>query len=96
MPHLTRDERLQCALLRTLDWEFQRIAKHIGCTERQAWYACQGPATPKKRSRRPLILSDEQVNEAIEFISLSRQNRRMPYDNVIRLLNIPWSRLVLT
>ncbi|ELR10745.1 hypothetical protein GMDG_08762 [Pseudogymnoascus destructans 20631-21] len=45
--------------------------------ERQAWYACQGPPTLKKHSGRPLILSDEQVQEVIEFIASSRTNRRI-------------------
>lgn len=32
---LTRDERLQCLTLRSIDWTYEQISKKIGCTIRQ-------------------------------------------------------------
>ncbi|OJD20718.1 hypothetical protein ACJ73_07945, partial [Blastomyces percursus] len=46
-------------------------------THRQVQYACQQEhPTPKKRPGRPVKLTEEQVNEIIEFITASRENRR--------------------
>ncbi|OJD20315.1 hypothetical protein ACJ73_08350, partial [Blastomyces percursus] len=53
-------------------------------THRQVQYACQQEhPTPKKRPGRPVKLTEEQVNEIIEFITASRENRRACYGKII-------------
>lgn len=57
---------------------YTEIANFLKCTERQAQYANnEESATPKKRSGRPPLLTDEQVTELIQYISSSRERRRM-------------------
>ncbi|OJJ52263.1 hypothetical protein ASPSYDRAFT_164996, partial [Aspergillus sydowii CBS 593.65] len=53
-------------------------------------YTCQSQqATPKKaRGQRPK-LSEEDINNIIEFISSSKRNRRMLYYKVIQGLDLP-------
>ncbi|OJD25626.1 hypothetical protein ACJ73_02998 [Blastomyces percursus] len=48
----------------------------------------QSTATPKKHAGRPSQLTEEQMNEIIEFISASKINRQMPYKKLIVVLHL--------
>ncbi|OJD23870.1 hypothetical protein ACJ73_04772, partial [Blastomyces percursus] len=81
--HLTRDERHEILTLRDACFTYDQIVSHfwrmrrVKITHRQVQYACQQEyPTPKKRPGRPVKLTEEQVNEIIEFITASRENRR--------------------
>lgn len=68
----TRDIRLQIRTLRTANWTYNQIARHLGLTKRQVQYAlCTATLTPQRRSGRPPLLTPEETEELIEFISLS-------------------------
>ncbi len=83
---LSRDERLEIRILRSLGWPYTRIQERTGATLRQIAYTATTQATPQKRSGRPPILSPTQVDELIEFISSSKANRRMPYVQIPSVL----------
>ncbi len=81
---MTRDQRLQARTLLAVGFKYTAIQEwfkerkeHL--TYKQISYACTTRATPQKRSGRPLILTKNQVDEIIEFISLSKTNRRMAF-----------------
>jgi transposase len=78
--HLTRDERLRIQTLRSINMSYGDIARHLHVTERQVQHACgtEHP-TPLKRSGRPGLLSNEQKRVLIEFVCLSKLNRRLTY-----------------
>ena len=79
-PHLSRDERRDVQLLRSLAWTYEDIQqKFPKKTLRQIQYACSVPATPKKRQGRPSKLSQAQIEELVDFVCASVQNRRMSY-----------------
>ena len=80
--HLTRDQRRDIQLLRELGWSYPKIASFIDATERQVQYACTNPATPRKRSGRPQLLTQEQTETLIEFVTSSREGRRMSYQKL--------------
>lgn len=57
--HLDRDERLSARVLHDAGWGYERVAAHLGMTERQARYACTAPsATPKKKTGRLPALTE--------------------------------------
>ncbi|KAH7029949.1 hypothetical protein B0J12DRAFT_554637, partial [Macrophomina phaseolina] len=77
---LTRDERLQCLTLRSVNWEYKQIADKLGYTVRQVRYACNaGHPTPRKKTGRHLKLTQEQANELEVFVCSSRTNRLLDY-----------------
>ena len=81
---MTRDQRLQARTLQAIGWKYTEIYKFFydkneKISYRQIYYACKTRTTPQKRSGRPPILTTNQVEELIDFISLSKINRRMAY-----------------
>ena len=48
----------------------------------QIQYAYTSRAIPKKRSGRPPILTQAQVEELVEFVCASAKNRRMSYSQL--------------
>ncbi len=90
---MTRDQRLQARTLHVVRQKYTDIHKFFqekkkNITYRQICYACKTRATPQKRSGRPLILTTNQVDELIEFISLLKTNRRMAFWRVT--LELGW------
>jgi hypothetical protein len=77
--YLSRDERLRVQTLRDIGWKLPEIQRRLGITWRQAQYACSHRLTPQKRSGRPPILEEEQVNEIEVFVISSKTNRLMSY-----------------
>lgn len=81
---MSRDQRLQARTLQAVGWKHTDILKYFqdkneDLTYRQINYACRTQTTPQKRSGRPAILTTSQVEELIEFVSLSKINRRMAF-----------------
>lgn len=77
---LTRDQRLEVLTLRSIDWTYPQIARHLKISERQVQTACQTDhPTPSKRKGRNPFLSSEQVAELVLFVCSSRTNQLMSY-----------------
>ncbi len=77
---LTRSQRIRCRTLHfNSSMSYEDITKQLHFTQRQIQTACTQRNTPTKRSGRPLTLSSLQIDQLIDFIRLSRHNRRMTY-----------------
>ena len=89
--HLTRDQRRDIQLLYRIGWSYQHIRNALPFhpTIRQVNYACKETtqATPQKRSGRPPILTQAQVEELVEFVCASKTNRRMSFAQLTEVLN---------
>jgi len=82
-PDTNRDERLRIRTLRGIGWTYEDIAAYTGCTLAQVRHACSADqTTPRRRSGRPSLLTDAQVEELIAFVCTSKATRRMPYRNI--------------
>lgn len=80
MPHLTRDQRIQVLTLHAAGFSHTKIAQQLKITLRQAQYTCRlGHPSPKKRSGRPRVLSDDQVQDLVTFVGASPENKMMSY-----------------
>jgi transposase len=86
----TRDQRLLARGLRAQKLTYAQISSQLGMTYRQVQTACtEGRATPRKpRGGRPK-LAEDQLDDIIEFITFSKETRRMPYETIIRELQLP-------
>ena len=83
---LTCDQRLMVLTCRSLGMKYEEIAAHLHITQRQVQHACEaGHPTPKKRSGRPRILTEEQTDQLIKFVTSSSYTRRLPLHEVARL-----------
>jgi transposase len=79
-----------------LGYSQRMIAQYLDITRRTVLYTQHVyQATPKKSKGRPPKLSNEQMDEIIEFISASKQNRRMGYNQVIEILHLNVSKQTL-
>ncbi|EDN05860.1 conserved hypothetical protein [Histoplasma mississippiense (nom. inval.)] len=59
---LTRDQRQDILLLRSLEWTYEKISNHLKITYQGVQYTCElGTATPKKHTGRPSQLTEEQI-----------------------------------
>jgi len=76
---LTRDQRIQIQTLHEFGPKrYTDIAHDVGCTLRQVQYAVSHRITPQKhRCGRHLLLAEAEIDVLIDFICVSRQNRRM-------------------
>ena len=78
--NLTRDQRKEVLVLRSIGWSYKKISDHCRISQRQVQKAYQqGHPTPQKSSGRPLVLSNEQVDELVLFIRASSYNRSLSY-----------------
>jgi hypothetical protein len=78
---LSRDQRIQVQTLHEFGHQrYSEIASNIGCTINQVQYAVTHRITPQKHHcGRYLLLSEEEIDVLIDFVSVSRKNRRMPW-----------------
>jgi len=75
----TRTQRIKARVLKRAGAKYKDIAPFLGLTIRQVGIACRAiQATPRRRSGRPPVLTASQLDNLIEFISASKENRRMP------------------
>jgi len=88
-PDLTRDQKRDCQLLHSIGWSYSQIHRQTGYTIRQIEGACRASAraTPKKKSRRPPLLTQAQVEELVEFVCASSTNRRMSFAKLAEVLD---------
>lgn len=86
----SRDKRLAARTLRAQNQTYAQIAAQTGLTQRQVQIACSNERpTPRKPRGQRRKLSEEQLDEVIEFITSSKETRRMPYEAVIKELQLP-------
>ncbi|KAI0994030.1 hypothetical protein K3495_g14153 [Podosphaera aphanis] len=89
-PDLTRDQRRDIRLFHSIDWSYKQIQDHLPFkpTFAQIRYACLSvKATPTKRSGRPPVLTQAQIEELVEFVCASTQNRRMSFQKLAEVLD---------
>ncbi len=80
-PILTRDQCITIQALREHSHKtYAEIAKDVKCTCFQVQYAIHHRVTPQKYlCGRHLLLSEIEINNLIDFICVSRKNRRMTW-----------------
>jgi hypothetical protein len=71
----TRDQRLQVPTLHDTGFTYTQIRERLGLTFRQVQYAVRHRVTPKKRSGRPSILTQEEVDHIIMWVCAIKGNR---------------------
>jgi transposase len=81
---LTRDQRRDILLLRSLGKTYSEIATHLSVSEGAVQYTCNiHKATPKKDGRgRPSKLSKEEVDDLVAYVRRSQDTRRMTYQEL--------------
>ena len=84
---LSRDERFRIKVLCEAGFTQKEVARRTGATIRQIQYVNQHQTTPRRRSGRPPTLTDAQIEELIDFIRLSRTNRRMSYKSLAKAMD---------
>jgi transposase len=95
-PWASRDRRQKILLMTHLGYSQRILAQYLDITRRTVLYTQHvDQATPKKSKGRPPKLSNEQMDEFIEFISASKQNRRMGYNRVIEIVYLIVSKQTL-
>jgi hypothetical protein len=77
--YLSRDERLRAQTLHDAGWKLHEIQRKLGISWNQVQYACSHQLTPQKRSGRPPVLEEEQVDEIELFVVSSKTNRLISY-----------------
>lgn len=87
--HISRDQRIIARTLRSQGHTYAQIAQQLHITQRQVQKACTDDRpTPRKAPGRSRKLSEEQLDEIIDFVSTSKETRRMPYSQLIQELNL--------
>jgi predicted transcriptional regulator len=87
--HVTQDQRVAARTLRAQKFTYAQIAQALNITQRQVQKACTDDRpTPRKAPGRSRKLSEEQVDEIIDFISSSAERRRMRFSQVIQELHL--------
>jgi len=84
---LTRDERRECQLLRSIGWKYQQIPEKTGFSQHEIQYACTSPATPTKRSSGPPTLFQAQIEDLIGYVCMSARNRRRSFQQLAEELD---------
>ena len=88
-PWASRDRHQKILLMTDLGYSQRAIASYLDTFRHVVQYTQKiQHATPQKPKGRPPKLTEDQLDEVIEFISISKQNRRMPYYRVIDVLNL--------
>lgn len=92
----TRDQRLAARALRAAGFTYTQISTQVGLTQRQVQVACTAEtASPREPRGAQRKLSEEQLDEVIEFIESKEERRRMKFEDVVRELWLPVGRLAL-
>ena len=82
---LTRDQRRDIKLLHSIGWSYSQIHRHTKATINQIPRAVV-KATPQKRSGRPPLLTQAQVEELVEFVCASSTNRRISFQKLAEVM----------
>jgi transposase len=80
-PMLSRDQRIKIHTLQSHSHKtYSEIAQDVECSLNQVKYAITHRLTPQKhRCGRYLLLSEAEISDLIDFVCISRQNRRMTW-----------------
>ena len=80
-PDLSRNQRRDCQLLHSIGWSYSQIRTYTSYTIRQIQLACKpiSRATLQKRTGRPPVLTQAQIEELVEFVCASATNRRISF-----------------
>jgi len=84
---LSRDERLRIKVLCEAGFTIDEVVQRTGATWRQVQYANTHTTTPRRRPGRPPTLTQAQIDELIDFVCASRENRRMPYRRIATIMD---------
>ncbi|KAF9249652.1 hypothetical protein DTO006G1_6722 [Penicillium roqueforti] len=85
----TRDQRIAARTLRAKGYTYAQIAADLHITQRQVQKACtDNRPTPRKPPGARRKLSEEQLDEIIDFIRTSKETRRMPFSQLIQELHL--------
>jgi hypothetical protein len=78
---LSRDQRIKIHTLQSHSHKTHlEIAQDVECSLNQVRYAIIHRLTPQKhRCGRHLLLSETEISDLIDFVCISRQNRRMTW-----------------
>jgi transposase len=87
----TRDKRLAAITLHQAGISQREIADQLDMTRSKVRYAIQNPPTPRKRSGRPSLLSEEEIDRIEAFICCSKTNRRLGWEAIPTTMNLPYS-----
>ena len=90
--HLSRDQRLQVHTLRDVGYKLQDIARLLGITYGQAQYSAAHRIIPKKRSGRPAVLSEEEVDKIELFVVSTQTGRLMAYTQLALRFSVRFGR----
>jgi hypothetical protein len=71
---LTRDQRRDCQLLSRIKQSYSEIQRNTRYTIRQIQKACTTTVTSRKRSGRPPVLTQAQIEKLVEFVCASQKN----------------------
>jgi transposase len=85
---MSRDQRLQVQTLRTAGLSQREVSLQLNLTRDQVRYAASHPPTPSRRSGRPGILSQEEIERIIEWVCASPINRRCSWERIPRKLDL--------
>jgi transposase len=88
----TRDQRLQVQTLHDTGFTYTQIRERLGLTLRQVQYAVRHRVTPKKRSGRPGMLTQEEVDHIVIWVCAMKGNRRTPWAKIPMILELNVSR----
>ena len=92
----SRDTRIAARTLRDQRYTYAEIASRLGITQRQVQkaYTDKRP-TPRKPRGQRRKLSEDKLNEVIEFITQSKETRRIGFEELIQRLQLPISKNTL-
>ena len=85
---LTRDQRRDCQLLRSIGWRYKQIQEKTGFSQHQIQYACTSPATPTKQSGHLPTLTQAQIEDLIGYVCMSARNRRLSFQQLAEELDL--------
>lgn len=85
---LSRDERFRIRVLHEAGLSYSKIQQHTNATISQIRRAVTKSIEPQKRSGRPPTLTEAQINELVNFVKASDENRRMSFANLGKKFNI--------
>jgi hypothetical protein len=87
---LEQDDRIRVLALRDASFTYQQIANQLHITYCQVQYTCESQkSTPRKAKGQPPKLSESDVDDIINWISVSKQHRHLPFVKVVKELDLP-------
>ena len=93
---LSYKQRCQIQCLRAdAGWTFERIAEKYGISVSTAWRVCNGPATPRKRGKKPLKIDTPLRKRLVYEATLNSENRNKSYSEIAAMIGLQASEKTL-